>query len=461
VRRREKDEPTSRYGKILGLALPVGLETVFQTSLGAVDQVIVGFLGADAIAGVGLANSITFIVMLVYSAIGTGSGVLVAQAYGRKDMEEVSAIAATGLILAGMFGLCTALPLALFPGVILRSVGGQENVVNDAAGYFQLFAASAPLVVICAVSTATFRSLSDTRTPMLITMGAVALNTLLGFLLVLGISPFPKLGVLGAGVATLLAQSVRCLILLTNLYRRREGPRWRWPWQYSGIKTISRRLFEVTYPLALSEMLWGASAFVYTVVFTRLGTAALAASQIVMVSENLFIAAASGLAPAAIASIGQAIGAGSISSAKKNATAVLRLGILAGLLFAIFLIGGSFFLPILYPRVAKDVLQVAFWGILIAACLQPVKVLNNILGMGILPSGGDTKFVLVSHLVGSYLAGIPAAVLLGIFAGLNAWGVFGARALEEIIKGIAFLFRFRTPAWYQKSIEGSSTVANN
>ena len=336
---------------------------------------------------------------------------------------------------------------------------GTGNVVNDAAGYFQLFAASAPLVVISAVSTATFRSLSDTRTPMLITMGAVALNTLLGFLLVLGISPFPKLGVLGAGIATLLAQSVRCLILLTNLYRRREGPRWRWPWQYSGIKTISRRLFEVTYPLALSEMLWGASAFVYTVVFTRLGTAALAASQIVMVSENLFIAAASGLAPAAIASIGQAIGADSISSAKKNAVAVLRLGILAGLLFAIFLIGGSFFLPILYPRVAKDVLQVAFWGILIAAWLQPVKVLNNILGMGILPSGGDTKFVLVSHLVGSYLVGIPAAVLLGIFAGLNAWGVFGARALEEIIKGIAFLFRFRTPAWYQKSMEGSSTAS--
>jgi Na+-driven multidrug efflux pump len=123
---------------------------------------------------------------------------------------------------------------------------------------------------------------------------------------------------------------------------------------------------------------------------------------------GFFIAAASGLAPAAIAAIGQAIGTGSISSAKKNAGAVLRLGILAALLFTIFLIAGSFFLPILHPRVGKDVLQVAFWGILIAACLQPVKVLNNILGMGILPSGGDT--------------------------------------------------RFRTPAWYQKSIEGSSTA---
>ena len=88
------------YRKILGLAIPVGLETVFQTSLGAVDQVIVGFLGAGALAGVGLSNSISFIVMLVYSAIGTGSGVLIAQAFGRKNMEEVSATAALGQILA-------------------------------------------------------------------------------------------------------------------------------------------------------------------------------------------------------------------------------------------------------------------------------------------------------------------------------------------------------------------------
>ena len=118
----------------------------------------------------------------------------------------------------------------------------------------------------------------------------------------------------------------------------------------------------------------------------------------------------------------------------------------------------SYLLSILYPRVGKDVLQVAFWGILIAACVQPAKVLNSILGNGILPSGGDTKFVLAGHLIGSYLVGLPAAVLLGIFAGFNAWGVFGARAMEEIIKAITFLLRFRGPVWYQKSVDELSTA---
>jgi putative MATE family efflux protein len=460
VQPQENDELTSSGRKILALALPVGLETVFQTSLGAVDQVIVAFLGADAIAGVGLSNTVTFIVMLVYSAVGTGSGVLIAQAFGRNDNEEVSATAAYGQILAGSFGLLTALPLALFPSVILRWVGAQETVANGAAGYFQLFAVSAPLVAISAVTTATFRSLNDSRTPMIITVGAVALNTLLGFFLVLGISPFPKLGVLGAGVATLFSQTVRCLVLVTTVYRRRNGLRWRWPWQHPGISTISRKLFEVTCPLALSEMLWGASAFGYTLVFTRLGTAALASSQIVMVIENLFIAVAAGLAPAAIATIGQAIGGGSVHCAKKNAAAVLRLGLLAGLLFTILLIGTGFLLPFLYPRVGTEVLEVAFWGILIAAFVQPAKVLNSILGNGILPSGGDTKFVLASHLIGSYLVGLPVAVCLGMFSGLHAWGVFGARALEEIIKMIFFLLRFRTPAWYQNSVDDLSDGAS-
>jgi Na+-driven multidrug efflux pump len=78
--------------------------------------------------------------MLVYSAIGTGSGVLIAHAFGRKDMEEVSATAALAQIAAGFFGLCTALPLALFPRVILHWVGAQEDVAYEAAGYFQFFA---------------------------------------------------------------------------------------------------------------------------------------------------------------------------------------------------------------------------------------------------------------------------------------------------------------------------------
>ena len=349
------------YREILRVAIPVSLESVFQASFSFVDQIIVGLLGASAVAAVGLSNSVSFIVALLYSAVGTGSAVLVAQAFGRQDMKAVSRIAALGQIFGAVFGTCTALPLILFPTVILRAVGAQADLVGVASGYLQLFAAAMPMTVTSAVTTATFRSLSDSRTPMAITMAAVILNTLLALLLVLGLGPFRKLGVIGAGLASLISQAARCLALLVVLYHRKRGIRWCWPGPGRATQAIARPLFKITYPIALSEMLWGTSTLIYTIVFTRLGTAALASSQIVMTMENFFIVAAAGLPPAAVASIGQAIGKGLLRRAKMQAGLVLQLGVVVGLSFGALLVVASFLLPFLYPRVGQDVLQVAFW----------------------------------------------------------------------------------------------------
>ena len=397
--------------------------------------------------------------MLLYSAIGTGAGVLVAQAFGRNDLNEVSRVATLSLITAGIFGLFTTVPLILYPGPILRSIGAPGELVNAGSVYFQLVSAAAPLIVMSAVSTATFRSLNDSTTPMFITMGAVGLNTLLGLFLVFGWGPFPKLGVVGAGLATLIAQVARCLALLIALYRKEKGLKWHWPLPGTGIAKIFGPLLEITYPLAISELLWGTSTFVYTIVLTRLGVAALTSSQIVMTIENLFIVAASGLAPAAVASIGQALGEDSLKDAKKHANAALRLGLMAGLLFSLLLFGSSFFVSFIYPNVGNDVLHFTFWGIIIAACVQPAKVLNSILGNGILPSGGDTKYILLGHVVGSYGIGVPAAIVSGFVLHLSVWGVFGSRALEEVLKTIFFFMRYRTPAWYKKSVDELSNAA--
>src|ERR1700723_2124688 len=391
--------------------------------------------------------------MLLYSAIGTGAGVLVAQAFGRNDLNDVSKVASLSLILSGMFGVFTTLPLVLYPRAVLRLIGAPGELVQAGSVYFQLFSAAAPLIVMSAVTTATFRSLNDSKTPMFVTMGAVGLNTVLGLLLVFGWGPFPKLGVIGAGLATLVAQVSRFLALLVSLYRKEKGLRWHWALPGTGISKVFGPLLEITYPIAISELLWGTSTFVYTIILTRLSVAGLTASQIVMTIENLFIVAASGLAPAAVASIGQALGDDSLKVAKRHANAALRLGLIAGLVFSVLLFGSSFLVPFIYPNVGKEVLHFTYWGLIIAACVQPAKVLNSILGNGILPSGGDTKYILLGHLVGSYLVGLPVAVWLGIFAGLNVWGVFGSRALEEMLKAIFFLRRYRTPAWYKKSVD--------
>ena len=157
-----------------------------------------------------------------------------------------------------VLGVCSALPLILFSLPILHGLGAKEDVARTASGYLQFFAAAAPMNVMSSVTTATFRAMSDSRTPMGVTIGAVVLNTLLALLLVLGVGGFPRLGVTGAGLATLISQTLRCLTLLAFLYSRKPDLHWQWPSGHA-LRRIGFPLFQVTYPVAISEMLWGTS----------------------------------------------------------------------------------------------------------------------------------------------------------------------------------------------------------
>jgi MATE family, multidrug efflux pump len=439
--------------KILRLAIPVSLESVFQMGFNFIDQIIVGYLGANAVAAVGLSNSIASIALLLYASTGVGAGVMVAHAFGRKDLSEVARITATGETLAGILGLASALLLVSFSHPILGLVGADEKLTADADVYFRLYVLSIAPMILSGVSSAVFRSLNIPRLPLLITSLAVVLNTALGFLLVFGFGPIPRFGVAGAGLATLISQSCRALVLIGCLHTSKKGVRWVWPWPNAKVASTAVKLLQLTGPIAVSEVLWGMSTFVYAVVFTRLGTTALAASQIVLSLENVFIVASAGLGPAAVAVVGQALGIGSLKAAKANAWLTLRFGLVAAVLLGGCYAASSFLLPILYPKVGTDVLQLAFWGVLLMAITQPAKILSSVLGNGVLASGGDTRFVLIGNLVSTYVLGLPTAAGLSLLARFGFFGVFAGKILEEVVKAAFFFFRFCSTRWYAHGLK--------
>jgi MATE family, multidrug efflux pump len=199
--------PRGNPEKILRLAIPVGLESVFQMGFNLIDQVVVGLLGADAVAAVGLSNSIASIALLLYASLGVSAGVMVARAFGRKDLTELSGVAATGQALAGVLGLLTALLLVAFSQPLLRLVGADQKLASGADPYFRFYVVSTAPMILSAVTSAVFRSVNEPRIPLIITSASVVLNTALGLMLVLGLGPIPSLGVAGAGLATLISQS--------------------------------------------------------------------------------------------------------------------------------------------------------------------------------------------------------------------------------------------------------------
>jgi Na+-driven multidrug efflux pump len=182
--------------------------------------------------------------------------------------------------------------------------------------------------------------------------------------------------------------------------------------------------------------------------FARLGTEALAASQIVAATESVFIVLSSGLATASLTLVGQDVGAGRALEAKEKARESMWLGFYAALVFGAALMCVSSELDALFPKVPPRVIVDGLLGLTLFAAFQPVKVLNMILSDGVLRAGGDAGYVLRSDIVAIYVIGLPTAAVLGFVFDFGPLGIFVGRLAEEIARVSFLIARYRTASWY-------------
>ena len=333
-------EPALSPGReIAKIAVPVSLEFTLMLVLNFVNQVVVGALGATAIAAVGFASSLTFIVVATLGALGTSVSILVSRAYGagrRSDMN--TSVSAALLLAAGLSGVIS-ITLAILAPHLLRLTGASAAVAALGSGYLRLTALSLLPTALGIVLSGVMRSLGHARSPMVATFITVILNTLLGYALVFGIGPFPKLGVVGAGWATLMTATLKVLILLAQVYGPRPLAGWAMPGGWTQWKAVLGPLFVFAVPLGLTELVWSGGTFLYNVIFQRLGDEALAAAQIVNTLEGVFVVGSIGLMSATTALVGRSLGQGDAPGAAVWVRRLLSVGVRTGagfgLLFAL------------------------------------------------------------------------------------------------------------------------------
>lgn len=440
--------------------MPVSLEMIFALLLGFIDQIIVGRLGALAIASVGFANSVTFIGILALGSLGAGAAILTARLHGAENRDSISRVTSATLVIGVIIAAVLAVPLLLLAPTFLQLVGAPREVAQSGTPYFQIVVGALPLVVIGGIASAVLRSLGHARTPMVVTIIGVLVNTVLGYALVFGLGAVPALGLAGAAWATLVAQLIKAVVLLWQLYGPRDLVDWRLPERLGAWKTTTRDLFHFTLPLAFTEVAWSVGTFLYAFLFGRLSVNALASSQIVNTLEGIFIVGSFGLGAATTALVGQAVGSGDATLAARRVRLLLNTGAVTGVAFGLLFAASALALGVFYPKVADEVLTFAVWGILINAAFQWVKVQNMIRGMGVLPSGGDTRGVIVGDVIGAFLVGLPLAYLLAFPLGFGVLGLFWARIFEEIAKLAVFALRTKRISW-GKVVEGQKEVVTS
>ncbi|MBW8349845.1 MATE family efflux transporter [Bacillus sp. IITD106] len=443
------------WKKILLLAIPSIASFASSTLTGTINLVLVGHLGALAIAIVGVTNVVMYNVWALFSGIGHTTNYLVAQNYGSNDMKkgiERTYIAFYLCIAASVFILLVGL---LLPEGIFKVLGSSTEMIEEGKSYLQIRFFAMIFGTFTFVFHGFLRGIGDTKTPMISTIIGGALMIFFTSGLTYGKFGLPEIGLVGAGIAFFIGEFVTFLFC-AYIYFIKLHPEYGTRVRIAFNRLESKLIFGESSKLGIQEFSLAMAMFVFTGFVTRLGTEALAANEIALSVMSFGFMPAFAFGSTATILVGQEIGKGKPLNGRRAGTHTAILGCIFILLLGTF----EFFFS---EQVAKiytqdpQVFHLAGKLIMISAFLQIFDGLLNFYAGG-LRGIGDTSFLLKISLVLGWVLFIPLSYVLTFTLKLGSVGAWISLYSYLTVFGISVMVRFYRTDWNTirlKTVEGA------
>ncbi len=330
--------------QLLRLSGPIVFSMLMFTLYLMVDLYFVGRLGPDAVAAVSISGNAFFVILGLSFVLGIGGMALIAQAFGRRDYEEAGKIYKQSLIFAILVGIAATLVGLSIARPYIDFFGGTGQSLEWGVEYFQVFSISFFFVLMLHVIGACYRGMGDTKTPMIIMVLSTILNIILDPLLIFGLLGFPRLGVRGAAIASLLSQLVSIGVYGYMIFKKGQHLKMKGPWQLD--QSIIKKSLAIGLPAGLTYFLLALNMLITYRVVSVFGTAALASIGIgFRIIQSVYMPVVA-VTSAMAAIVGQNYGAGHYVRIQKTLRAgwiissgVMIAGAILCWLFPGFLIG--------------------------------------------------------------------------------------------------------------------------
>jgi putative MATE family efflux protein len=406
---------------------------------------MVGRLGSEAVAAVGIASRMRMLFMLVFSGMAVGNTALVARYVGARDAAAAARVAKQALTLGMLLTVGTTLVGFAFPYQLVAWMGAEEAVNALAAGYIRIVALGQFFTMVMVLGNGTLRGAGDTRTPMFTSMVINFINVLVGYVLIFGQLGLPALGVSGAAMGLVASQMVGSVLVLAVLVkgRRRVQLEWRGAWRFDW--RIINRLFRLGGPATVESLLMQMSMFVYTVIVVSLGTEAFATQQIIMNVAMFVFMPGQAFSVAATTMVGQRLGAEDPPGAERSGWEAARMAALWNTsMTVVFFFFGRYAMRLYISD--PEITALGGLCLRIFSLSFPLIALNQSLG-GALRGAGDTRFPMLVTGASVWLIRIPLVYTLGIVLGFGLPGVWSGHGFDLIVRGLLMVFRFSRGRW--------------
>lgn len=435
------------FSTLIAIAIPITLQNLITSSVNMLDTFMITSLGEDSLAAVGLANQVFFFYSLIIFGIASGSAIFVAQFWGKRDEKNIKRILGIALTISIIIGIIFTVVVLIAPSNIMRIFSSDNEVIKLGVDYLRIVIFSYVVFGVSFTFQISSRSTGDAKMPMVVSVISFLINLVFNYLLIYGHFGFPRLEVKGAAYSTLLARVVELLVVLYSIYSS-DGPlRGTIKDLIDWNRDFIYKYFKTSLPVIVNETFWSLGNVLYSVAYAKIGTEAAAAIQILSTVQNLFMVFTRGVGNACTVMVGNKIGADEEDTAIEYAKRFLFISASLGLLLGLILIFTSDFILMLFRDLTPQLRYTSKMLLIILGIFFAVKSLNGTIIVGILRSGGDTKFSMLLEMGSVWLAGVPLAFIGSLVLKLPVYLVTPLAYSEEIVKALIGLYRVHSNKW--------------
>ena len=441
------------YKQALMIFVPVLLQSLINSGVNLMDNIMVGTLGEAAISAVSLSTQFYSFFNIICMGIAAAGMVLSSQYFGAGDLRAVRRVFDFVLQLVAAFAILFAVVTFLCPRWIMRLYTTEPDVIEQGIGYLRI-TAGVYLVHGFALSLQNLmRSVGDAKLGLYVSIASFVVNIGANWIFIFGKLGAPAMGAAGAALGTLIARTVELVFAVIYICKREKIVNYR----PSGLlklpsKTLLKEFLRLGLPIIISDALVGLAANVTAVILGHMGKEVTAAYSIVMNIDRIATLAIFGLSSCASVVTGQTVGRGEFEEAKRQGWTFLLISVIVGILggIIVYFIGVDAVVWLKYNitgetfEILKDMMHAS-------ALIVLFQAVQNGLGKGVLRGAGDSVFLMYADVVFQWVASLPLGAITGLVLHLDPALVLLALKIDNFIKAIWLTYRLKGDKWIHQA----------
>lgn len=435
------------YKALLVLVAPIIFQYFMASLVTASDAFMLGFLDQTSLSAVSLAGQVAFVYYLFINTFLTGAMVLGAQYWGKKEHRTLEDVLGVTMRYTLLIGLVFTLASLICPQLLMRVFTRDQALIDGGVKYLRVVAVGYFVMGFVDSYLCFMKICEKTMLSTVISSVGVVVNIGLNALLIFGLGPFPKMGIEGAALATVISRFLELVlvvfaVLLTDCVKFRMRK----------LVTLSKKFirsdfWKYSLPVMINQFGWGGGMTMYSVIMGHLGSDATAANSIAGIVRNMIASVCWAMATGASIIIGKMLGAGELQMAKKAGGRFVRLSLAIGVVSGLVILGltpVALMIPTDMTPVAHGYLK---WMLLLGAYYIIGNSLNSTVIGGIFPAGGDTKFGMICDCITLWCVVVPLGLLAAFVWKLPVIAVAAILTLDEFVKIPAVYIHYKKYKW--------------